>query len=269
MKYSKARMVWLGLTCCATLLGTGFAACGTHTKSIKRGVSALTLYGNSVELRFLSPEGAPKPALVVFATGDGGWRTLDREIFEWIHSLGYPVVGFSSPQYLKNLHHATDPTSPLRLAEDYEEIIQSSKAVLGLSPKTPTILAGLSRGAGLAVVAAGVGDIQSELAGVLAIALTKEEEHVFHFVSRHRDRRVQVQTYEYLAKLSSFPVAVIQSTHDHYLPAANARALFGPDTPLRQFHAIEASNHSFGGACEALLHETGESLKWILEKSGI
>jgi len=247
-------------------LWEGCAGCRVRTVPAPLLLSAVRVYSYPLQLRFAAPTGPQtQQVLVLYATGDGGWRTLDQEIFNWISSFGYPIAGFSSEQYLHDLSRVSDTTTttPFRLAADYEEMIRVSKAALRLPPGTPTILAGLSRGAGLAVVAAGVGDIQSELEGVLAISLTKEEEHVLHFPGKRRDRRVQVQTYEYLPRLSKFPVSVIQSSRDHYLPAAWARKLFGPDTFLRSFHAVDAANHSFGGACPALGQEIANSLEWI------
>ena len=62
--------------------------------------------------------------------------------------------------------------------------------------------------------------------------------------------------YEYLPRLGAVPISVIQSTHDSYLPADAARALFGADTDRRQFHAVEARNHSFSRRARPLLYET-------------
>jgi len=49
-----------------------------------------------------------------------------------------------------------------------------------------------------------------------------------------------IEPYDYLLRLSSLPVAVLQSTRDGYLPADQARQLFGPDTGNHQLHAIDA-----------------------------
>jgi hypothetical protein len=72
-----------------------------------------------------------------------------------------------------------------------------------------------------------------------------------------------VEVYEYLPRLAGIPIAVIQSTHDNYLPAADARALFGPDTPHRWFQPIQARNHSFGGARPQMYQAMQRSLDWI------
>lgn len=53
---------------------------------------------------------------------------------------------------------------------------------------------------------------------------------------------------------------VIQSTHDHYLSAAGARAAFGPDMGHHVLHAIEATSHTFVGGREALLEQLRLSL---------
>ena len=63
--------------------------------------------------------------------------------------------------------------------------------------------------------------------------------------------------------LAKCRLSVIQSTRDNYLPAEDARALFGDDTERRQFHAIEARNHSFGGARHALYETLHRSLDWL------
>ena len=75
-----------------------------------------------------------------------------------------------------------------------------------------------------------------------------------------------VDVYEYLPRLGDLPIAVIQSTRDNYLPAAAARALFGPDTARRRFHAINAGNHSFSGARSELYAAMRSALVWVTGK---
>jgi fermentation-respiration switch protein FrsA (DUF1100 family) len=61
------------------------------------------------------------------------------------------------------------------------------------------------------------------------------------------------------------PVAVIQSTRDGYLPAAQARQLFGPDGERRRFYPIESDGHTFGGAHAALYEQARAALEWIVK----
>jgi hypothetical protein len=111
---------------------------------------------------------------------------------------------------------------------------------------------GVSRGAGLSVAAAGQESLRVRLKGVLAVGLTQEEEYVD-----------MSDLYGYLPSLGPLPLAVVQSTHDSYLPAEQALPLFGPDNDHRQFHAIAARNHNFSDARAAMYNAMRAALTWI------
>ena len=231
---------------------------------------ALMLNGHRLTLHLTNPPHSGTRSVLLYATGDGGWRGTDVDTYRKLVSMGHPTAGFSSPDYLKYLGGGSATTTPARLAHDYDAIIDFSKASLVLSAETPVILVGVSRGAGLAVVAAGQGLLQRQLSGVVAIGLTQEEEHVHRFtwlLAPPGGPRVWtpaiIQTYEYLPRLGPQPISVIQSTHDNYLPADVARVLFGPDTERRQLHAIEARNHGFANARPLMYDAIQASLAWI------
>ncbi len=261
----------------ALLFASGLAACVHGAPALDPARTALytrqiALYDRPLDVRFARPRNVlPLQPMLLYATGDGGFHGNDKAIFNVLASLGYPVAGFSARNSLKNLGYVADTTTPQRLAADYRRLMEFSRKSLELPPNNPVILVGVSRGAGLAVVAAGQRPVRDELTGVLAIALTKEEEYVRHYRVRRgqtppempRRELVMIQTYEYLPQLSSLRVAVIQSTRDNYLPADEARQLFGPDTPDRQFHAVDAWDHSFSGAREELYAQMEQSLNWI------
>jgi fermentation-respiration switch protein FrsA (DUF1100 family) len=197
--------------------------------------------------------GATHP-LLVYATGDGGWHRNDLAAYHRLVAFDYPTVGFDARDYVTHLG-AGETTTPARLAADYARIIAAAKETLDLPADYPVVLVGVSRGAGLSVVAAAQGALRPSIAGVLAVALTKEEEYVAE--------PELVGVYDYLPRLAATPIAVVQSTRDHYLPAAAARALFGADTPYRWFQPVEARNHSFGGAREQLYDAMQRSLSWL------
>jgi hypothetical protein len=233
----------------------------------------LTFYDHPLELHYAKPANMnPGAPLLLFATGDGGWRGKDLDAYRHLIRWGYPVVGFSAPSYLKHLGFVSGTTTPERLAHDYQRIITTAVAALELPADTSTILVGISRGAGLAVVAAGRQEIHAGLAGVLAVALTKEEEYVRHYRVKRGEspsdmptrELVEFQTYEYLDQLRAVPLVVIQSTRDSYLPADAARALFGPDTESRKLYAIPAQNHGFGGARGEMFARMADSLRWLV-----
>jgi len=225
---------------------------------VTRGI---TLNGVSLTLHLVRPVvttlGRP---LLIYTTGDGGWRGKDLDLFRHLITFGYPTAGFSAPEYVKHLRGDQETTTPSLLARDFAAIIDSAKSELSLPATTPVILVGVSRGAGLSVVAAGQPPLREALDGVVVMALTKEEEHVRW---RRRRQSTELEIYDYLPRLD-LPVAVIQSTRDNYLPADQARTLFGSDTDRRQFHAIDARNHSFAGARPLLYETLRSSIDWVV-----
>jgi hypothetical protein len=219
----------------------------------------IQLNGAPLTLHLSAGTPARRRELLVYATGDGGWRGKDRDVFNQLESWGYATAAFSAPEYLKHLPGDDGTTTPARLALDFAHIVDVARAALQMPDSLPVVLVGVSRGAGLVVVAAGQPGLQPELGGVVAMALTREEE----YVHRRLVPDVALELYTYLPRLGDVPLSVIQSTRDNYLPADDARELFGHDTPVRRFHAIDARNHSFGGARPELYATLRSSLDWV------
>jgi pimeloyl-ACP methyl ester carboxylesterase len=225
----------------------------------------VTINSHSLRLHFENGDAVPTRPLLVYATGDGGMHRKDLDTYRHLAALGDPIVGFDARDYVKHLGTVSATTTPERLAEDYTQIIERARQALGVDANRPVVLVGVSRGAGLSVVAAG--QLGEAITGVVAVALTQEEEYVRwykHLPSPHQTHQaVMVDVYEYLAELGTVPIAVVQSTHDNYLPAAQARERFGPDTASRWLQSIEATNHNFGGAREQMYEAMRSALTWV------
>lgn len=231
------------------------------------------LPGRKPELCLVSPVTPRSPsALIVYATGDGGWIGASKTLFRHLAERGHLMVGFSSRDYVKNIKREKEFIAPDLLATDLTSIIDTAEHDMSLPAATPIILVGFSRGASFMVVAAAQQGLQPRPAGAVALALTRETDYV-------RNRRIskkqaalpgastmesgQVLAYVRLQRAYDIPISVIQSTNDHYLPATEAGALFGPDTGMRRFRAVEARSHGFGGARDAMLLELDSALGWI------
>lgn len=219
----------------------------------------VVLEGRSLTVHLQRGDAAHAHALIVYATGDGGWRGKDRDVYRQMVSWGYAVAGFSAPEYLAHLSGDAGTTTPARVGLDLAQVIDVTRDALLMPHSAPATLVGVSRGADLMVVAAGQPQLQPELAGVVAMGLTREEE----YVRRRRRPGVALELYAYLPRLGDLPLSVIQSTRDRYLPAADARVLFGPDTPVRTLHPVAARNHSFAGARPRLYALLRDSLTWV------
>ena len=239
--------------------------CAAHGRPIVPNRQA-AFNGHSLTLHFANAAAPGTLPLLVFATGDGGMHRKDLDMYRHLEAQGYPLVGFDARDYVKHLG-ATETTTPEGLAQDYRVIIAAARDALHLDPGRRIVLVGVSRGAGLSVVAAG--ELHDAVSGVVAIALTREEEYVrwYRRLLGLPRREVMVDVEEYLPQLDDLPLAVVQSTHDKYLPAAEARVLLGPDGPRRWLQVVEARTHSFGGARATLYAAVQRALQWIANGS--
>jgi hypothetical protein len=111
----------------------------------------------------------------------------------------------------------------------------------------------------LGVIAIGLSD-----GGDLAIAGSEDESD--DGSASPRTERGALESYARIARLAPLPCAVIQASRDNYLPAARARQLFGPDTPLRRFYTIDARNHRFSGGKPAFNAALLDAMQWMVSQ---
>jgi len=209
---------------------------------------------------------------VVFATGDGGWHGPSAMLFSHLAEQGYLVAGLSSPEVLNRAQKPHRRFSPTQATANLANLFATIRRTLGVHSSASMIVVGFSRGASIVAYTAMNQRLRVGVAGTVAIALTREDEYVRAPTGRRRhDLKVndqgQLQIYPSLAAVSGTRLAVIQSTNDHYVRAAESRELLGPDTPERRLYAVEARNHAFGGGRDALLNDLDDALGWIEAKA--
>jgi 2-polyprenyl-6-methoxyphenol hydroxylase-like FAD-dependent oxidoreductase len=260
------------LACCLALAGCAPAPDLSPSASPSR--VAVQVEGRWLSLRLSSPlDTLPHRSMLLYVTGDGGWRGKDLDTWRHLMSLGRPAAGFSAPDYLDHLRNDADSIPPSVLTRDFWAIIVAARRALGVEDGVAVTLVGVSRGAGLVVVAASDPMLRPLVSGVLAVALTGEEEYVRHrlrlpFIRRAAHDRAgdddleMAKPYQLLPRIE-VPVALIQSSHDQYVPAGEARLLFGPDTVERRFHGIESRDHSFSDRRQELYRAIADSLDWL------
>lgn len=227
------------------------------------------------ELHLAQPAESSVPAvLVLYASGDGGWYGEAVGMFEDLAGLGYAVAGFSSRSYMKQLRDGDLPTTVRDLVEDYQEISRASRLALALPAPVPVVLVGWSRGAAFSVLAGSESDFKKECAGVIAIGLPDKEElkirrqgkHIF-IANLHKASQESLlfETYDRIPEISPIPFALIQSEHDDYLPARQAKVLYGTDSGVKRFFSVQAKNHRFSGGREDFRQKLGEALAWMVK----
>jgi dienelactone hydrolase len=234
------------------------------------------LHGEPLELHVgvAEPQSVPD-TLVLYASGDGGWFGAAVDMFKQIAGAGYPVVGFSSKAFLKIQRPHGRLVNAAQLAADYEAIVTQARAVLHQNESSRVVFTGWSRGAAFAVLAGSEPTVRDHLAGVIAIGLGPGEDLLAVSDDEATDddgqpgepeRPWRFDTYASIARLEPAACAVIQASHDSYLPAAAARRLLGPDTDRRRLYAIDARNHRFTGGKAAFDAALIGALHWIVSQ---
>jgi len=250
------------------------AGCVGHLAS-KPGVyvtshESIEVPTRTFDITYVKPA-VPRPTgtLVIFATGDAGWMGASRQVFEHMAEQGYYLAGFDTRKAIAPNRDTGERMSIPDAGVELEAMFVHAKRALGLPETARAIVVGDSRGATMVIFAAAEKHLRTEVAGAVAIALTREADYLRAPPPADRDPAIHVddegriQIYPVLDRLNTIPIAVIQSTHDRYVPSAESRRLMGPDTPMRRLYEVEARNHGFDGGREQLLANLDDALKWI------
>ena len=234
--------------------------------------------GQPLELHLAVPLKPRVPGvLVLYASGDGGWFGSAEDMFRAVGGAGFYGVGLSTRTLLHRRSPAGAPPGVQELARDYRTILDRASTLLHLPADHRVVLSGWSRGASLAVLIGAARHAPRNLAGIVAIGLTADENlTVTSDTDDDPDDTVPagkhpggILLYPLLDDVAPGRCAVIQATGDKYLPAAQARVLFGADTTQRRFYEVPAKNHRFGGGAEAFAASLRESLDWVANGSPV
>lgn len=248
----------------------------TARTSARTFTSRVMLHGQPLDLHLAVPaRPAPGAPLVLYASGDGGWFGAAVDMFQQLARAGYPVAGFSSRAFLKIQRPHGGLVNAAQLAADYKTIVGHARAQLRLSDANRVVLTGWSRGAAFSVLAASDPSVRGQVAGIIAIGLAtgedlanvSDDDATDDGQASEDGGPSRFDNYATIARLGPLACAVIQASHDNYLPAADARRLFGPDTDRRRLYAINAKNHRFSGGKVAFDAALLDALHWLTRNS--
>lgn len=234
-----------------------------EVRSVKIGMRHL-------HITYVTPATPSHPKyLIVFTTGDGGWHGVSNEVIEYLGQEGYSIAGMSAPDILRPLKRAGRKLSAAQAAQLLGTAFRRFKSDLHVSPDTRLIVVGFSRGATFVAFTAVHPELHADLAGAIAMGLTREADYLGAIEPSVRESNVRLEKrrrvliYPALKLFAKVPVAVIQSTGDNYVRAAESRELLGPDTATRRLYTVEARNHRFAGGREQMLKDLDAALRWI------
>ena len=236
-----------------------------------------SIYGQDLTLHLASSPGrrnALSP-LILYERGDGGWFGTAVGMYRTIAASGLNVVGFSTKAFMNIAQSRRSPVASGHIAEGYRVIVDTARRALGLAD-APVILTGWSRGASLAVLVAAHEPVGLRVRGVVAIGLAADE-HLDVTSETDDDgassgaaagtsrpaRPGTFDVYSLIPRIAPRRCVVIQASGDGYLPAARARVLFGADSDLKRFVAIDAHNHRFDRGEKAFDDALEQAIEWV------
>lgn len=209
--------------------------------------------------------GQPGGPAAVVTSGDGGWIHLGPDVAELLASQGWYVIGFDARAYLSGFTSRSGPLSPEDVPRDYLALVQRAAA---RSPRRP-VLVGVSEGAGLSVLAATSPEVQERISGVVGLGLPDRNElgwrwrDALIYVTKKTPNEPLFSVRERVAQVSPAPLAVINSTHDEFVPVAEVQAIMAQARPPSRLWLVEASNHRFSGGEPDFHARLAEALAWI------
>jgi fermentation-respiration switch protein FrsA (DUF1100 family) len=216
--------------------GLRAASVGTPTPS------AIVLAGHPQKLHLYgSPDGSP----VILSSGDGGWVHLAPHMAEALAALGYYVIGFDAKAYLAAGTTATRALTPADVERDYGTLLGT------VASGRRAILAGVSEGAGLSVMAAAAATNKPHVAGVVAVSLGDRNELGWRwkdsiiYVTKGVPNEPLFSATALMPLVAPVPLAIIRATHDEFVPRQESdRLIAAAGSPSRAW-TITASDHRF------------------------
>ena len=222
----------------------------------------LTLRGKPLTLHLYGPP-AGEPTVV--ASGDGGWIHLGPEVAALLAAQGRFVVGLDSKEYLSHFTSGPRTLTPAEVPGDVAALVDRARQ----GRPARVLLVGVSEGAALAVLAAADPALQPKLLGVVALGLPDDAElgwrwrdSLIYLTHKTPDEPV-FHTSDYVARLGPVPLAALHSTHDEFVPLAEAQHVMAVPGGVKRLWVIEAQDHRFTGASDEFRARLIEALEWI------
>jgi dienelactone hydrolase len=209
--------------------------------------------------------GATGGKVAIVTSGDGGWVHLGPDVAGFLSGEGYRVVGFDAKAYLSSFTSRSGPLRAEDVPRDYAALVEY--AARG-APDRP-LLVGVSEGAGLSVLAATAPEVQSRVAGVVALGLPDRNELGWRwrdsiiYVTKQTPNEPTFSAREAVGRVSPVPLAALHSTHDEFVALPAIRGILAQAREPKRLWVIEASNHRFSDNRPEFQRCLKEAIAWI------
>ncbi len=238
------------------------AAIGAWTPLTAETQTTIDLRGKSQSLHLY---GRPGDTAVVLSSGDLGWAGLVVHVAEFLSAHGHYVIGFNSKAYLSSFTERSSTLNPADVPGDYRVLIDYARRGGSGRP----ILAGISEGAGLSVLAATDPSLKSSILGILGLGLPDQNELGWKWqdftiwITKKVPDEPSFMVEDIIGKVTPVPLAEIHSTHDEFVSVDLAKSMFARAGEPKRMWIIEAANHRFSNNRDELDRRLIEALDWI------
>ncbi len=245
----------------ALVLGSASAsAAGDGSRS-----EPLSIRGHQLSLHLYGARGGP---VAVVSSGDGGWVHLAPAVAQYLAGRGFFVVGFDSKAYLSSFTSGSRTLTVDEVPADFA--VLADYAAQG-APGLP-LLMGVSEGAGLSVLAATAKQVQSRIAGVVALGLPEKNELGWRFrdsmiyVTKKVPNEPLFSTSEQVARVAPVPLAILRATRDEFVAAAETEKIRAAAREPRRLWTIDAADHRFSDRQDEMQRALLEAIAWIAQQ---
>lgn len=228
----------------------------------QESTATISIRGKSQTLHIYGTRGAQP---VVVSSGDGGWIHLAPHVAEVLSRRGFFVVGFDSKAYLSSFTTKDGALTEADVPGDYRVV--ADFAAQGSTHRP--ILAGVSAGAGLSMLAATGATVKELVRGVIGIGLPEKNELGW----RWRDMAIYIthgvpneplfSASAVVGRVAPLPLAAIHSTQDEFVPLDTLHAIFAKANEPKRLWTVKASNHAFSDNEREFDAALAEAVAWI------
>ena len=227
---------------------------------------SITIRGKTQTLETYPPAGTPR-GTIFMGSGDVGWVGLGVDLAEFLQKQGYFVVGLNVRQYLASYTSGSSHLMPADIPGDFAAIAQLLRQRGTFY--APVIVAGVSEGAAIAVVAGSDKANHAWINGVITMGLPPTAElawrwtDISSWITKKDPSEPEFEPKAYIGQVSPVPLYMIQSTKDEYVKEADYRMFESAAKPPKRLVLIDASNHRFTDKLPELRAQFLAGLAWI------
>ena len=226
--------------------------------------ATISIRGHAQTLHLYGRRGDPP---IIVSSGDGGWVHLAPHVAETLSASGYFVVGFDTKAYLESFTSAHSTLLPSDVPVDFGALVGFAAAGARQRP----ILAGVSEGAGLSVLAAADAALKPRIDGLLCLGLPDINELGWRwkddviYVTHGVPNEPTFSTAAVIAKVAPVPLAEVHSNRDEYVPVADVQRVMGAAGEPKRMWVVDASDHRFSSNLRGCDGRLFDAIAWIHE----